>query len=103
MNTESLQLPDLNDAVLDWLQVEALLRDIAACTRITDIIPRAAARQQVGDIPSISLDDARQRLHDRTVRGVQFRYHYDQADWWDTVMVTGTGYRLVRIRHDFAG
>ena len=32
------KLPDLNQATLNWPGVEALLRDIAACTQVTEIL-----------------------------------------------------------------
>ena len=50
---------------------------------------------------ALTLDDARQHLRARTVRGLQIRYRHDGADWWDTLMVVGVNYRLVRIRHEF--
>jgi len=96
------KLPDLNDARLDWTEVEALLRDIASLTRILEIVPRFAARGFVGETPAISLDQARELLAQGAVRGVQIRYHYDQAEWWDTLMPVDGQFRLVRIRHALA-
>jgi hypothetical protein len=50
---------------------------------------------------SLSLEQARQLLLEGRARGIQIRYHYDGADWWDTLMRTPQGIRLVRIRHEF--
>jgi hypothetical protein len=97
----ALKLPDLNQATLDLPGVEALLRDIAACTQVTEIIPRAAAQGYVTDGVALTLADACRLLEERAVRGLQIRYRYDGADWWDTLMVLPEGWRLVRIRHDF--
>ncbi len=94
-------LPGLNQALLDWPGVEALLRDIGACTEVTEIIPKAAAQGYVTENAVLTLDDARRLLAERTVRGLQIRYRYDGADWWDTLMVLPEGWRLVRIRHQF--
>ena len=97
------KLPDLNQATLDWAGVEVLLRDIAACTQVTEIIPKALAQGYVADGVALTLADARRLLEERAVRGLQIRYRYDGADWWDTLMVLPEGWRLVRIRHEFAG
>lgn len=98
-----LKLPDLNMALLDAAQVEQLLRDIEACAQITEIIPKFAARGQVPDTASVTLAQARELLVARAVRGLQLRYRYENADWWDTLMLAGDQFRLVRIRHDFPG
>ena len=94
-------LPDLNQAMLDWAGVEALLRDIESCAQVTEIIPKAAAEGYVNDQQQLTLADARRLLEARAVRGLQLRYRYDNADWWDTLMVLPDGFRLLRIRHEF--
>ncbi len=99
--TGAPKLPDLNLATLDWPGVEALLRDIAACTQVTEIIPKVLAQGYVTDGAPLTLADARRLLEERAVRGLQIRYRYEGADWWDTLMVVSNGWRLVRIRHQF--
>ncbi len=98
-----LKLPDLNMTLLDTAQVEQLLRDIELCAEITEIIPKFAARGHVPDTAAVTLAEARQLLASRTVRGLQLRYRYEDADWWDTLMIVGDQFRLVRIRHEFGG
>ncbi|MCF7763896.1 MAG: hypothetical protein K9N62_09500 [Verrucomicrobia bacterium] len=98
-----MKLPDLNMTLLGADQVEQLFRDIEACTQITEIIPKFAARGHVSDTASITMVQARELLASRAVRGIQFRYRYEDADWWDTLMLLGDQFRLVRIRHDFTG
>ena len=97
-----LKLPDLNTSMLDAAQVDQLLRDIELCAQITEIIPKVAARGQVPDTASLTLAQARELLAARAVRGLQIRYRYEGADWWDTLMLVGDQFRLVRIRHDFS-
>ena len=97
-----LKLPDLNMTLLDAAQVEQLLRDIEVCAQITEIIPKHAARGHVPDTASVTLVQARELLATRAVRGLQLRYRYEDADWWDTLMLVGDQFRLVRIRHDFS-
>lgn len=103
---ESDELPklaDLTSANLDDTGVAALLRDIELLADIIEIIPKLAPRAHAPESPVLTLDDARAVLAARSVRGLQLRYRYDGATWWDTLMNTGTEWRLVRIRHDFDG
>lgn len=97
-----LKLPDLNMTLLDAAQVEQLLRDVELCAQITEIIPKFAAHGHVPDTAAVTLAQARVLLATRTVRGLQLRYRYEDADWWDTLMLVGDQFRLVRIRHDFS-
>jgi len=96
------KLPDLNQAMLDWPGLDQLLRDIELCTQITEILPKLAPQGYVPENESLTLAEGRELLQQRTVRGMQFRYRYEDADWWDTIMIIGDQYRLVRIRHDFS-
>ncbi len=96
-----LELPPLHTTMLDAAQVEQLLGDIEAWTELIEILPKYAAQGRVPDVVSVSLAEARTLLATRAVRGLQLRYRYDGADWWDTLMLAGDRYRVVRIRHDF--
>jgi len=93
-----IELPQLSDTVIDEQTVDALFVDITACTQLLEVIVKRAAGY-VGD-DRVSLDEARQLISDGAVRGVQIRYVYDGAQWWDTLMLTPAGIRIVRIRHD---
>lgn len=96
------KLPDLNEAVLDAATLEQLFRDLEACVQITEIIPKLAERRMVTDQTSkLTLAQARELLLSGKARGIQIRYRYEGADWWDTLMQTPQGVRLVRIRHEF--
>ncbi|MFN7141652.1 MAG: hypothetical protein ACK4UN_20200 [Limisphaerales bacterium] len=99
MNSTETKLPDLQNTLLDERLLETLLRDIASCTDIFEIIPKLAAGY-VGQ-GSVSLDEGRALLLSRQVRALQIRYHYQGAQWWDTIMVVGQQFRLVRIQHNF--
>lgn len=104
MNDETAQrpLPELQQAEFDAIELETLLRDIGACGRVTEIIPKYAPRALVPENPVLSLDDGRQLLLNGAARAVQFRYQYDGTEWWDTIMaLPGTRFRLVRIQHQF--
>ncbi len=96
-----LKLPDLNVTLLDADQVEQLFRDIELCAQIIEIIPKFAARGHVSDTTTVTLAQARELLATRAVRGLQIRYRYEDAEWWNTLMLAGDQFRLVRIRHEF--
>ena len=94
--------PDLHQALLDAEELERLLGDIAACAEITEIIPKFTATGHVPENAGLTMEDGRRWLLEGEVRAVQFRYRYEGADWWDTVMVLPGGqFRLVRIQHHF--
>ena len=96
------ELPELNRAVLDWPTVEALFNDVRTMTQLVEVIAKTGARQRVED-QSLTIDDALTLLRDRAVTGVQLRYQFQNAQWWDTLMWRGEQIQLVRIRHDFDG
>ncbi len=95
------ELPALHTTLLDSAQVEQLLDDIETCAALVEILPQYAAQEFVPDRPGLTLAEARHLLASRAVRGLQLRYRYDGADWWDTLMVAGDRWRVVRIRHEF--
>lgn len=94
------ELPALHNAMLDMAQVEQLLSDIETCTQLVEILPKYAAQGYVSDRAGVTLAEARTLLANRAVRGLQLRYRYDGGDWWDTLMLAGDRFRVVRIQHD---
>ena len=94
-------LPELNDAVLDPDQLSALFRDYRAYASDMEILLRARPGQVTLPLPmedAPTLDQARELLQSGGVRGVQIRYRYQEASWWDTLMPVSGGVRLVRIK-----
>ncbi|MBK8040781.1 MAG: hypothetical protein IPK22_27165 [Verrucomicrobiaceae bacterium] len=101
-STATPPLPELQQAQFDAAELETLLRDIGACASITEIIPKYTATGHVPENAVLTLEGGRQLLLGGAARAVQFRYRYQQADWWDTVMaLPGGQFRLVRIQHHF--
>lgn len=95
------ELPELHSTIFEEAQVQQLLTDIEVCTEVLEILPKFSAQALVPECPAVSLSQARELLAQRAVRGLQIRYRYEGADWWDTIMVLGDQFRVVRIRHDF--
>ena len=103
MSEEATKLPELTESVLSPDQIRELFRDIEALTQIVEIIPKHGSRDYVDDSIELDLATARDRLLDRTYRGLQIRYQYDGGLWWDTLIRIPEGIRIVRIRHEFDG
>ncbi len=93
------QLPALTQAVLDPATLDALFRDLAACTEILAVVPKTAAQTMTAPVP-IDLATARAGLASGQFRGVQVRYRYESKEWCDTLMATPAGVRLVRLCTD---
>ncbi|MFW5877014.1 MAG: hypothetical protein ACOCXM_09775 [Myxococcota bacterium] len=93
-------LPDVHQAVLDGAGLDDLLRDVELAAELLGVTVKGGAHVHAdeGEIP---LSDARELLLDGAVRGMQLRYRFEGAEWWDTILRTPGGFRVVRIRHDF--
>lgn len=89
-------LPALTQAVLDPATLDALFRDLAACTEILAVVPKTTAQGMVAPL-AIDLATARTGLASGQFRGVQIRYRYELKEWCDTLLATPAGVRLVRV------
>lgn len=92
-----LQLPALQQTVLDLATVEALFRDLAACTRVHTVRPKYAPGAHA-PAETLTLEQARVRLFAGLLLGVQIRYAYEGHEWCDTLLRRPAGLTLVRIR-----
>lgn len=93
------ELPTINEAILDANTLSQLFEDVSRCTHLIEIIVKRDPRSQTPDATH-TLDEARQMLEEGAAMGIQLRYSYDGAQWWDTLIRTPAGIRIVRIRHD---
>jgi len=92
------QLADLHEALLDAPTLDRLFDDIAAATELLEVTIKGGRLQRAGDAP-VQLEAARALLASGAARGVQIRYRFEGAEWWDTLLTVSEGVRLVRIRH----
>lgn len=99
---DTRELAPLHEADLDHPTVEALFADIGGLCRLLEVQPRGSFREFARG-SSLPLGEARDQLLAGEIAGVQLRYEYDGAQWWDTVLATPAGWRLVRIRHELGG
>ena len=102
--SEKLELPDLQQSTLDPETLAQLFTDLATCTEILEVIPKAMAQGYVPESSEIGLEEGQKMLLSGNVRGLQIRYRYQGSQWWDTLLpdVQHSGFRIVRIQHDFA-
>lgn len=96
---DGLKLPELHEGLLDKDTLHQLFTDIAKHTKVFGIIARYQKRG-FEDGTNVSLRQAEKLLNEKLIRAIQIRYLYDNGEWWDTLMPTPNGIRLVRIRHD---
>lgn len=94
---EPLQLPDLQDSVLDAETVRRLFFDLSQLATILDIRIKGAALAHARD-GTPDLETARRVLHAGDALGVQIRYLHQGTEWIDTLLRGPHGTRLVRMR-----
>lgn len=89
--------PEMHDAVLSSDELSALFRDYRECAVVGEILVKPGPGF-VSTESAPTLEQAEELLRNRAVRGVQVRYQFNDGAWWDTLMQTPAGVRLVRIR-----
>jgi len=95
-----IDLPDLQQAVLDEVTLADLFRDIELATELIGVTRKDGPESRAAEEP-LTLVEAHELLRTGQTRSVQLRYRYEGTQWWDTLIRTPTGVRLVRVRHDF--
>lgn len=88
-------LPPLQTALLDAVDVDRLLSDIAACGELIEVRVKGAPCERA-EAGGSALARARMAL-DGGALGVQLRYRHDGREWWDTLVRASGGVRLVRV------
>jgi hypothetical protein len=94
-----LELSEMVPAVLGRSEVESLFTDLAFETTVVGILLRAPDSEPAGTggaAPNLRV--ARDALLSGQATGVQIRYLHEGVEWWDTLMRTDAGFRVVRVR-----
>lgn len=78
--------------------LERYFDDLSQCAEVFEILPKMAPQARAVDSGEWTLSDAKLAVMEGRVRGVQIRYGYDGAEWWDTLLCQPAGVRIVRIR-----
>ncbi|MBN8525373.1 MAG: hypothetical protein J0M02_08565 [Planctomycetes bacterium] len=87
-------LPRLTAAELDPATLDALFADLEACTEVDQVLIKGGAGRNADAVATLAV--ARAALA-AGARGVQIRYRWRDGWWFDTLMRTPTGVRLVRM------
>ena len=95
---DDVPLADLQDEVIDPERLGQLLFDIETQTELIEIRVKGAATAQAS-AGVRTLAAARALLESGGVLGVQLRYRWRGYEWWDTLVRSPAGLRLVRIQH----
>ena len=99
MSDPDLVLPPVHVAEIDHDKLRELFADVEALGDRLEIVLKRATDAHVERATSVSLAEALEQLSSGTALGAQLRYSYEGADWWDTLLRTPDGFRLVRIQH----
>lgn len=99
MNEPDVPLPPVHVADIDAEKLRELFSDVDLLCDDLEIVIKRTAEGHVEPGPCTSLTDAMSQLVTGAALGVQLRYRFEGADWWDTLMRTTAGFRLVRIQH----
>jgi hypothetical protein len=99
MSDPELELPPLHVAEIDPDKLRELFADVEALGERLEIVLKRTPEDHVERAPCVSLAEAQEQLLSGTALGAQLRYSYKGADWWDTLLRTPNGFRLVRIQH----
>jgi hypothetical protein len=99
--SEAAETLPIHEGVLDEATLDQLFNDISQCTELIEVMVKHAPRAYTPEA-AYTLEDARRMLDDGSAMGVQLRYTYNDVQWWDTLIRTPAGVRLVRIQHDFS-
>lgn len=94
------KLPELHEADLDAETIEAYFRDLQACAEVFAVIPKMGPGYISPSI--VELGNGYELLRSGQVLGLQIRYNFEGAEWWDTLMVREGTVRMVRIEQNFS-
>lgn len=90
--------PPICDVLIDDATVDQLFFDITTAAELIGVTVKARGAQRADD-GAVALATAHAALRAGAVGGVQLRYRHGGEEWWDTVVHTPAGFRLIRISH----
>ena len=92
-----IDFPELRQAVLDRETLARYFRDLREATEILGVRVKGAAQEQT-DGRDVGLKRARELLETQAVLGMQVRYRWRGALWWDTLIRKSGGIELTRVQ-----
>ncbi len=93
------RLRDFHEAYLDPATLQQLFVDLAGAAEVLAVLAKGAGKDRAHG-GTMSLKQGRELFMNQQVRGLQIRYRYEGSEWWDTLMHTPKGVRVVRIEQE---
>ncbi len=92
----TMELPELEEGLLDEAALRTLCEEILAHTELDQVLAKGPSG---GHTPNKGWDlgEALEALIGAQVRGIQLRYRYQGKAWFDTILRSPDGYRVVRM------
>ncbi|MBZ0237286.1 MAG: hypothetical protein K8M05_33485 [Deltaproteobacteria bacterium] len=89
----------VHDALLDEPTTRQLFFDIEEAAELVDVVTKGPGARRADPVAAAmpSLADAQRAL--ASGHAVQLRYRFGGEEWWDTLVRTSAGVRLIRISH----
>jgi hypothetical protein len=92
-------VPLMVEGLIDADTLRRLFQDLSVAAKIISLREKGGPVDYASD-NEYTPADALQRLLSGASRAIQVRYQFGDAEWTDTVLTTGVGYRVVRCRHE---
>ncbi len=91
-------LPTLNEAHLDWDEIDCVLADLDDFANVLSIVGKEAGNENTPRDKHLgSVVEARDGLVDGSLVALQLRYEFADQRWFDTFLRDAEGARLVRM------
>lgn len=90
----------VQEALLDEATTSQLFFDVAQAAELVDVVYKGPGARRADPVTAAStptLADAQRAL--ASGHAVQLRYRFGGEEWWDTLVRTTAGVRLIRISH----
>lgn len=95
-----VEFPEMVQGVLDDATLQQYFDDLGL-TEVFDVLVKGAPEEYAKE-GTFTLERGRELFDAGVVRGLQIRYQYQDEEWWDTLMRSPAGVRLIRVRHDWS-
>lgn len=93
-----IALPELNEASLDWDELDCVLADLDDFANVLSIMGREVGNENTPtDLKLSDIVKARELFVAGTLVALQIRYEFADSVWFDTLLREPTGARLVRM------
>lgn len=92
-----VELPQVQEGELNEEEVTKYLSDVSGGAQRVTVRVKDSARAQMRALDKLA--ELHRLVLQKKVWGAQIRYEFEDAEWTDTLIVTQSGTRIVRVRH----